>query len=181
MRVRMTQPLQDAIQAAFTQCVECVERMSAVQFTHAADGHSSIGTHLRHVIEYFQCFLRGMEHGVVDYDARPRDAQLELDPHYTIMTLKALISKCASVTLDRTVLEVKESISTSAAPFVMVASTREREAVFLVSHLTHHLGMIKLLAERQHIMLGADIGKAAATLMHETTQIQAKAASPMSA
>src|SRR5438105_3172108 len=35
------------------------------------------GAHLRHVLEFYQCFLEGMEASHIDYDARRRDQHLE--------------------------------------------------------------------------------------------------------
>jgi hypothetical protein len=40
---------------------------------------SSVGQHVRHTVEFFQCFILGLENGVVDYDARKRDFLIEND------------------------------------------------------------------------------------------------------
>src|SRR5437773_8305705 len=36
-----------------------------------------VGGHLRHVLEFYECFLDGLESSHIDYDARKRDARIE--------------------------------------------------------------------------------------------------------
>jgi len=42
--------------------------------------HHPIGTQLRHCLDHFRCLLRALESGLLDYDARERDAGTETDP-----------------------------------------------------------------------------------------------------
>ena len=43
---------------------------------------SSIGMHVRHIIEFYQCLLEGSKSGTVNYDARKRDLLIETDVHH---------------------------------------------------------------------------------------------------
>lgn len=43
-------------------------------------GQASIGAHVRHSLNLFACFLRGLPDAVIDYDDRSREARLECDP-----------------------------------------------------------------------------------------------------
>ena len=43
--------------------------------THHA--YASIGGHLRHILEFYECFLDGVDSGHIDYDARKRDQLIE--------------------------------------------------------------------------------------------------------
>src|SRR5688572_18430786 len=38
---------------------------------------ASIGGHLRHIIEHYQSFLRGLDAGGIDYENRARDSLIE--------------------------------------------------------------------------------------------------------
>src|SRR5689334_10682343 len=37
------------------------------------------GAHLRHIVEFYQCFLEGLPSSHIDYDARRRDESIECD------------------------------------------------------------------------------------------------------
>jgi len=71
---------------AVSGCVHVLERCELVLgcipeelFTRREGKLDSIGSHLRHGLEHMICFLDGLESGVVDYDLRLRDEQLETD------------------------------------------------------------------------------------------------------
>src|SRR5256885_900190 len=36
-----------------------------------------VGGHLRHILEFYECFLDGLETSHIDYDSRKRDARIE--------------------------------------------------------------------------------------------------------
>jgi len=51
---------------------------------------SSLGKHMRHIIDHYLCFRRDFDKGVIDYDQRHRDSQLETDIMATIMKLAGI-------------------------------------------------------------------------------------------
>ena len=40
---------------------------------------SSIGQHVRHVLEFYLCLLHAQDSGIFNYDARQRDLELQTD------------------------------------------------------------------------------------------------------
>ena len=47
----------------------------------AGDGRAgkAVGTHFRHVLEPYSCFLEGLAGARIDYDARPPEVAIETD------------------------------------------------------------------------------------------------------
>jgi uncharacterized damage-inducible protein DinB len=159
--------LRDACSGCVGQCLEVVRSLPVATYRHCLPGGSSIGTHMRHIIERIACVLDGQEHGVVDYDCRARDRLLESNPETATSALEAIQDTLATLEAGATVaLEVRESVQQE-NPAVAVASTLERELMSLISHTIHHLAIIALLSRGAGHPLRDDIGKAPSTLIYE--------------
>ena len=61
------------------QADEVLRGLNNEQFIHEDPdkGISSIGSHIRHVIDHYMSFIQGMKIGIVNYDERERDAVYE--------------------------------------------------------------------------------------------------------
>src|SRR5947199_4753853 len=59
--------------------------------THHA--YASIGTHLRHILEFYECFLDGVDSGHIDYDARKRDQSIERSRTAAAVRIYSLIER----------------------------------------------------------------------------------------
>ena len=57
----------------------------------------SIGGHLRHILDFYQNFLAGIESGRIDYNLRQRDVLIERDPVYAIKRLSETIAALRSL------------------------------------------------------------------------------------
>ena len=61
-----------------------LDELSTEQYTklHTPLFESSIGKHLRHIIDHYLCFQRDFTSGLIDYNCRERDSQLETNRQY---------------------------------------------------------------------------------------------------
>src|SRR5262252_9833660 len=50
-----------------------------------------VGAHLRHVLEFYQCFLDGMDSSHIDYDSRRRDESIERSRHTAAIAIRSII------------------------------------------------------------------------------------------
>jgi hypothetical protein len=128
-----------------------------------------VGPHLRHVIEHFEALAMPVEEGIIDYDSRPRDRALERHPALAQARIAALQRWLSDplVPLLEQAVRVRSQAGLTGEFSVEVASTVARELVFLFSHAVHHYALLKQHCATEGIALGADFGKAPATLAHE--------------
>ena len=62
---------------------------------------------------------------------------------------------------------VNETVSAEQTNACHVSSTVARELMFAHSHMVHHFGIVKLLAEQQNVPVIDDFGKAPSTIAYE--------------
>ncbi len=134
----------------------------------APDYAQRTGPHLRHVIEHYEALiLRGAD-GVVDYDRRPRDRELERDTGLARARLAAL--KQQLVNWSDTMLDLPLRVHGQGGPAgefdFATTSSIGRELVFLASHATHHYALLQVYCEQHGIATDPNFGRAPSTVAH---------------
>lgn len=128
-----------------------------------------VGVHLRHVIEHYEALLSGAERNAVDYDRRPRDSLLERCPveaRRRVIKLQTQLAPSHLLPLAHPIGVRGQSGPVGELNFT-VDSTFGRELVFVASHAVHHFALLQPHCRQHGIDLGADFGKAPATVAHE--------------
>lgn len=134
----------------------------------AALSQSTIGQHLRHTLEFFLCFERGFYEGVVNYDKRAHDKQIESDKNIALDALCRISSFVASVAADKPIL-LEVGYDRDREVFMTIESNVFRELVYNIEHAVHHMAIMKIGAREvaPYIELPAEFGVAASTLRWE--------------
>ena len=135
----------------------------------APDYAMPVGAHLRHVIEHCEALVFPVEPGVVDYDQRPRDRELERQPAVARARLTALQAHLLAWT-DAQLAAPRQvrGLGGLAGDFdFAVLSTVGRELVFVTSHAIHHYALLQAHCRQHGMHTGAQFGRASATAAHE--------------
>jgi uncharacterized damage-inducible protein DinB len=122
----------------------------------------SLGTQVRHCLDFYQCFLSGVKNGKVDYDLRERDEETE---HSRTRAIERIVMTTEllwklSLLEEPTTLWVKQD-----SPYWSTSSLR-RELQFLLSHLVHHQALVAVMLRLQGFVPSEDLGVTATTLAH---------------
>jgi len=129
---------------------------------------STIGEHVRHLLDGLACLSAGLESGDVDYDRRERDAELELRPAAAIARIDELSGRLDAGAVD---LESPLRVRADAPPELArdagwSDSTVGRELVFGVSHTIHHFALIAMILRSLGGEPPEGFGVAPSTLYH---------------
>ena len=128
---------------------------------------ASIGGHLRHTLDFFQCFIKGIERGCVDYNLRERDALTEIDRRYAVARIQALSADLRAISLPPASTPLKVRTEDDGVDLgVWCDSSVLRELEFLQSHTVHHYSLIATLLRLHAIELDAEFGVAPSTLKY---------------
>lgn len=125
---------------------------------------STIGSHFRHIIEHYHCFLQAAPDNALCYDSRKRDASLEESREAAIVALLEVEKSFKQMRNDviDCVYELHDGISDKP-----IHSNGARELLFLQSHTVHHYAFIGAMLKKQNIQVEPHFGVATATLVHE--------------
>lgn len=130
---------------------------------------SSIGAHLRHSLDFVQAFLRGLDCGRIDYDARQRDERLERDPARAVEVLRMLVARLDALPAGAggRALVVRHEAGPAPEPDEGWHRTSvARELDFLASHTVHHFALVALALRLAGRDPGPELGVAPSTLIH---------------
>jgi hypothetical protein len=152
-----------------------IEQAQALAAAHVGPGRPRyvglVGSHLRHVIEHYDALLFPTHAGIVDYDARLRDADLETSPHVARSRLQALLRALTDTSAAgfAAPLQVQGQGGLKGESRFQVASSLGRELAFVASHTIHHFALLAAHCQQQGIPTPEGFGKAPATRSHEGT------------
>lgn len=120
---------------------------------------ATVGQHVRHVVEFYQCLLQGLPTGEVSYDRRPRNPALEQDPQRAAAATSRLADALGQL---QPALPLRLT-QTHGAP---VATNAARELLYCREHAVHHLAIVRIGVHHYfpHVVLPAQLGVAGATL-----------------
>ena len=158
-----------------------LDRISDAVYTATPTGLAphKVGSHLRHILEFYECFLAGLPASNVDYDARKRDISLERSRPAARERIRSLIRAFESEVALRTdsVIRVRiEDSARSRIPEPFLISSVGRELQVLSSHTIHHFALMAMTLRALGVAVDPGFGMAPSTLRYMATQAGAEAA-----
>ena len=148
-----------------TQGLELITALADEDYALASPGSawSSPGAHTRHLLDFIDCLLMGIDARRVDYTARKRKADVEESRERGIRAIEAAIEGLERVRLldGRLPLEVRPEPDQD-----FTNSTLARELQFVSAHAVHHHASIRMTLAHRGIEAPHDYGVAPSTLAH---------------
>src|SRR5918997_1871622 len=137
--------LQQAVNNVFVQLSGTLDQLSQEQYVQPCKTvfNATIGQHVRHIIELFQCLESGYGSGLVNYEKRKRDLRIETNK---ALKLEACYDKhdTEPLTLD---------------------TNFYREVAYNLEHTIHHMALIRVgITEVSDIELPEEFGVASSTI-----------------
>ena len=132
------------------------ERLEALEI-------DSAGNHVRHCLEFFECFLDGLSRREVDYAARKRHREIAQERLLGMLQVAEVIDRLQA--LEQ--LDAEDQILVRAEDDeegYWTPSTLGRELEFLRSHTVHHYALIAIILRAHSLAVPAAFGVAPSTL-----------------
>jgi len=135
---------------------------------------ASIGQHVRHILEFYQCLFEGEKIKEVNYDTRQRDLNLETDIHFASKTINEIINALLEVNNDFPVTFVADYSTTINVKPELIQSSFYRELVYNLEHSIHHQALIKVAITEMKLtsLVNDTFGYAPSTIRHIKTCAQ---------
>lgn len=129
--------------------------------------NASIGEHMRHILEFYLCLFEGTSNQIVNYDARKRDHQLEVDRKYALFTIDKIFSNISRLSIHSD-LFLEGDFGTNGGDVKKLKTSFNRELAYCLEHSIHHQALIKIALVEQNLeaLIHGDFGVAPATLRY---------------
>ncbi|TYP72307.1 DinB family protein [Aquimarina intermedia] len=103
--------------------------------------HSSIGSHIRHTLDFFDCIIRGLDSNEIDLTSRQRDEVLAVDPIAALQCIRSVQHTLKSYIDTNTdyLLHVTDDMGCGK---ITVNYTLESILAHANSHALHHYAII---------------------------------------
>jgi uncharacterized damage-inducible protein DinB len=157
---------QQPIEQLFSQLNDVISRLSNEAYSRPGQQllDSSIGKHVRHIIEMFICLEEGYSQGIINYEKRRRDNAIEINKELAMQHLSLI---CANLVKPDKSLLLETEVETDVARTATIETSYYRELAYNIEHCVHHMAMIRIgLHEIARIKPGDDFGFAFSTIKH---------------
>lgn len=151
-------------QEVVSQVSFILDNISDEDYTHLIDVDGSVGKHVRHIIEFMESIAQASS-GVINYDARARDKDVETSreaARIKINTVFDNVRRDLQALGHEHPIVMREKLS-EALPPQPVQSSLGREVAYSIQHGIHHIYIIKSLSMKLDISFDKEIGIAPST------------------
>jgi len=158
--------LKQPIQHVFVQLSETLNQLTNEEYMQPSRIllSATIGQHVRHIIELFQCLEKGYDEGIVNYEKRKRDYQIETNKELAATLLKAVYQNVERPNKE-IVLEAEDYCDTMEV--ATIPSNYYRELAYNLEHTIHHMALIRVgVNEVSSIELPDEFGVAYSTIKY---------------
>ncbi|MFN7791756.1 MAG: DinB family protein [Cyclobacteriaceae bacterium] len=133
--------------------------------------NSTIGQHLRHILEFFICLEQGSERGRVNYDKRQHDKLIETDRFLALHTIQKIKEFVSAQQADQP-LQLEVGYHQDTEETVVIASNFYRELIYNIEHAVHHMAIMKIgvLEVAPYVSMPPDFGVAVSTIRHKKSE-----------
>jgi hypothetical protein len=164
--------LQLAVNNVFNQLSLSLDHLSTEQYSMPCTNlsNSTIGQHVRHIIEMFQCLEKGYLSGIINYENRKRDSNIETNKILACELLKSINQALGKQDKNLILEGVYNDDSNELMKF---PTNYYREIVYNLEHTIHHMALIRVgLKELKNMELPENYGVASATVKHNKSCAQ---------
>lgn len=145
------------------QLIESLNKLNYDAYTHKIEplNNSSIGEHVRHIIELFQQLEVGYNTGVLNYDARKRDVRIQQNLDFAIESIAKIVE---SITKENKKIQLITLLTDDEN---LIETNYYRELMYNLEHCIHHQALLKIGFNYLGIdKLPEDYGVAKSTLIY---------------
>ncbi|HET9278830.1 MAG TPA: hypothetical protein VFN95_11605 [Flavitalea sp.] len=158
--------LQQAVNNVFVQLADTLRQITHEEYIKPCNTlfNNTIGQHVRHIIELFQCLEKGYDSNSVNYEKRPRDIAIETNKEFASELLQDIFSKLGRPNKELVLEACYDEHSTHA---ITISTNYYREIAYNLEHTIHHMALIRVgITEVSGIQLSDDFGVASSTVKY---------------
>jgi len=164
--------LKQPTETVFIQLSDVLEKLNDTEYTQPSRilFNATIGQHVRHIIELFQCLEKGYTEAVVNYEKRKRDYRIETDRVLAAALLRRIFRNLSRPNKS---IKLEAEDYNESAETVSIPSNYYREIAYNLEHTIHHMALIRVgVNEVSDIILPDEFGVAYSTIKYRQSCAQ---------
>jgi hypothetical protein len=158
--------LQQAVNNVFVQLSATLDQLTQEQYVQPCKTlfNATIGQHVRHIIELFQCLENGYTEGKVNYEQRKRDLRIETDKAFATGLLPQVYQR---LHVENKSLELEACYDEHDTSPITISTNFYREVAYNLEHTIHHMALIRVgITEVSDIEIPEEFGVASSTIKY---------------
>ncbi len=141
-----------AINTNLNNAISLIDAIDITVYTDASVGpyYSSIGSHIRHALDFFDCIINGIQENDIDLTARKRDEVISANPEAAknhIREIQQQLTSFIDVNTDY-LLHVTDNLGSGK---VTIMYTLESILAQANTHATHHYAIISYMLQTLNV------------------------------
>mgnify|MGYP001187970875 FL=1 len=108
--------------------------------------NETIGRHIRHIIDFYLCFIGYIDSNFIDYDARKRSAKIESDISFARNKIEEIIYFLKNTDLVDKNIKVRMN---SSVYNLDLNSSIFRELMHIADHAIHHANLVQVIIKNE--------------------------------
>ena len=129
--------------------------------------NATIGEHIRHIIEMFQCLENQYDNGIINYDMRERNVLIQTNQGYALQVVKQIQNQLGRP--DKKIV-LQQLID---GEEIRIESNYFRELLYNLEHCIHHQALIKVaILKHQRLNVSENFGVARSTIEYRKQCVQ---------
>ncbi len=122
----------------------------------------TLGRHVRHILEFYECLFTSNSENTVCYDDRKRNLLLEENVRFASDFIDEIADQIDRVDINKRLM-LKSKFEDSE---IIMESSLYREIIYNIEHTVHHLAIIRIAisSELKYIDMSKNFGYADSTL-----------------
>ncbi|WP_428231908.1 DinB family protein [Flavobacterium sp.] len=161
--------LLESIRQSLDELIYLLDQLSDQDYSKScrALSNATIGEHTRHILEMFQCLEQSYDSGILNYDNRQRNKQIQTETEFAkkciIQIKKELKSENKTIYLEQFI----DGLS------MRIQSNYYRELLYNLEHCVHHQALIKVaVLQFENIIIDENFGVARSTIAYRKQCVQ---------
>ena len=153
-----------SIQITLNELSNLLAQLSNKDYTYPCNGlsNATIGEHTRHIIEMFQCLENQYENGIINYDMRKRDYQIQTDANFAIESINTILNQLNKSNKNLQLQQIVDGEE------LLIDSNYNRELLYNLEHCIHHQALIKVaIIQMDHVQIDDNFGVARSTIEYK--------------
>ncbi len=150
----MRKEIVTAINNNLSNAISLIDSISVNTYRDTSIGpyYSSIGSHIRHSLDFFDCIIEGIQSNNIDLTARKRDEKISNDPDAARIKIKAIqdhLSSFVGVNTDY-LLKVTDNLGEGKQTILYTLESILAQAN---THATHHYAIISYMMQTLKVQI----------------------------